>query len=175
MLSHDPLNIGLLTRTYAESHANELLALGADNDWENWTVENLLAERPGKWELSQLARIGDAAAGYAICSTRAEGLHLHHFIMGPAFRNRGIGIRLLEHVSGIALGFGLSAITLKVHLKNSRAIRFYERSGFKSGTSEGGLLWMLAESAAIVRSINLGQVRAESRVSFDSKSYSRGL
>jgi len=138
-----------------------------DNDWENWTVDNLLAERPGKWELSQVARVGAVAAGYAICSRRAEGLHLHHFIVGPAFRNGGIGIHLLEQLSRNALGCGLSAITLKVHLKNSRAIRFYERSGFKSGISEGGLLWMLAESAAILRNINLGKFSAASRVTFD--------
>ena len=122
-----------------------IVALGADNAWENWTVENLLAERLEKWSLSLLATVEGKPAGYAIASRKGQIVHLHHMIVGTTWRGMGIGSELLDRLFKTAQQVDALRLTLKVHLHNKRAIAFYQRFGFAGNKQDKIFLWMSAD------------------------------
>jgi ribosomal protein S18 acetylase RimI-like enzyme len=125
-----------LTRECAVRNAEAIVGLGADNAWENWTVENLLDERSEKWALSLVAFAGPAPVGYAVASRRGDSIHLHHLMVDARRRSTGIGGELLRRLAMRARGAGVEEITLKVYRQNERATAFYRRYGF--AVVEGG-------------------------------------
>lgn len=56
---------------------------------------------------------------------------IHKFYLLPAAQGAGIGIRFLSVVGQRALEKGNQLLRLKVYSKNEKAIRFYERHGFR--------------------------------------------
>lgn len=137
----DPVEIIIerLTRDEACLRAQTLLSFSRDQEWDDWTVENLLADRSGKWERSLLARIGSAVVGYAIVSERDEWLHLHHLMVAPEHRSCGIGKQLVAQLLKEAEA-AERPLSLKVHKENAGAIRFYEGLGFKPRPADSGYL-----------------------------------
>ncbi|HXP91241.1 MAG TPA: GNAT family N-acetyltransferase [Fibrobacteria bacterium] len=93
-----------------------------------------LSARPGAVVL--LARIGAMAAGLAIAfegysTFRARPLlNLHDFVVGPAFRRRGVALALLDALQTEARDRGCCKITLEVLENNGRARQVYARFGF---------------------------------------------
>lgn len=125
-----------LDRATAERHANLLLCFSADQEWENWTAENLLDERCRKWELSLIALCDDAPVGYAIISAPDEHHHhLHRIAVRPGARRAGVGQTLLKDALSRAQ-LEHVALTLKVLATNVEAIRFYERLNFQTLSSD---------------------------------------
>jgi ribosomal-protein-alanine N-acetyltransferase len=141
-----------LTRPYAAAHAEELLSLNADNGWDTWTFDNLMSERPWKWRLSLVVKAHGSPAAYAICSRRDKNVHLHHLVVGSAFRSRGIGRQIMRRIAARAAEFQLPEITLKVYTHNLRAVEFYRRLGFEITGEENGLYWMRAFAASLAGS-----------------------
>jgi ribosomal protein S18 acetylase RimI-like enzyme len=131
------LRIETLTAELAAEHADALLAMTADVDWDDWTRDNLLADRAGKWERSLLAVAADGSpVGWAVISETATGLHLHHIVIAPSARGGGVGATLMAELMDSA---GDGEVTLKVHPDNAGALRFYDRLGFeRDGTSDTG-------------------------------------
>jgi ribosomal protein S18 acetylase RimI-like enzyme len=125
--------IGQLTRDAAQKHGQSLLSLAQDIEWEYWTLENLLAELPRKWELSLIALRDGVPVGYAIISRKPQSFHLHHLIVGQSERGSGLGARLLQRMLDDASKAGAEQFTLKVLKSNTRAIEFYLRHGFERG------------------------------------------
>ena len=108
----------------------EFLEILKDVPYEYWDSKNLCVDLNGKWEYSIASIEGDKIVGYIICSIKNETLHIHKFMVYCLFRNYGMGSALLrEFESSIMLKF--KTVTLKVHKENSKAIRFYEKNGFK--------------------------------------------
>jgi ribosomal protein S18 acetylase RimI-like enzyme len=119
-----------LTRARAEELADELLAMSADSDWDDWDRTNLLSDRPAKWDLSLLVTESGEPVAWAVVSRTPESLHLHHIVVSPARRSSGVGALLVrELIERVAPG----RLTLKVHPDNVAAARFYERLGFTEG------------------------------------------
>jgi ribosomal protein S18 acetylase RimI-like enzyme len=144
------VDIARLTRDEAVRSASTLLAFSGDQEWEEWTVENLLAERPGKWRRSLVARSGATVVAYAIVSEREGRLHLHHLVVAPEQRSRGIGERLVSQVQKDAAAEQLQ-VSLKVHTSNRGAMRFYDRLGFRrasSGSAYLSYVWAPREEGA---------------------------
>ncbi len=121
----------VLWRDRAVRDGAALVGLGRDLAWENWTIENLLIDLPSKWELSFVAVSSAGPVGYGVASRKPDAVHLHHLIVGPAWRGSGVGRELLRRVTAGALAVGARDVSLKVHRDNVRAIAFYERLGFR--------------------------------------------
>jgi ribosomal protein S18 acetylase RimI-like enzyme len=70
-------------------------------------------------------------AGFYWIEERERVLHLHALILKSQFQGGGIGTRIL---SMLASGYKdtMNYIELGVHESNERAIRMYERQGFKT-------------------------------------------
>lgn len=124
VISYEPL-----TLDEATLYGQELLVLN-DSEWENWTIENLLAYRARKWELSWMVRVEGAIAGYFIASRIDSAIYLHHIVIGKAYRCLGIGRALLSIAARHALSTSLKYMRLKVHKINERAISLYQGLGF---------------------------------------------
>ena len=63
---------------------------------------------------------------------------IHSFRVRPAYRNAGLGRRLLENAETDLLRRGFGTVSLNAALDNSAAIRFYERAGYERyGLDEG--------------------------------------
>jgi len=114
------------------------VALAADAD--DWTPANFLADLPDKWRLSFAVWKGKRPIAYAILSREAEGhVHLHHFMVAKAWRDRAVGARMLKEVERRARA---DRLTLKVHRSNTRAIRFYQERGLALTDTSGEYWWM---------------------------------
>lgn len=96
---------------------------------------NLLVGNPQRGRVFVL-RHGVIVAGMAsvqlLVSTACGGdvLLLEDLVVRPAYRNRGFGSALLDHVVWFARRCGYPRITLLTDRVNEAAQRFYERHGF---------------------------------------------
>ncbi len=70
--------------------------------------------------------------GYAVVETRAaDSGNLQRFYIDANWHGSGLAARLMEAVVTHGLCMAHSAITLGVYTENPRAIRFYEKHGFR--------------------------------------------
>jgi GNAT superfamily N-acetyltransferase len=120
-----------LDRSTAEEHLDELEERFRQFPDLEWTGEQILADRPGKWQQSVLALDGDRVAGFSINSERDGNLYVHALFVGPEHRRTGLGRRLVEHLVENARRAGLGAIDLRAAFENTGALRFYLTCGFE--------------------------------------------
>lgn len=141
-----------LTREKATEFGEKLISLSDDLNWDNWTINNLLIDLPGKWSLSIVAVSETEPIGYAIASQKENSLHLHHIIVGQKWRNFGIGKQMICLLAKQASELGLDQITLKIYKHNKSAFNFYTRNGFQyHSEGSGELVWMHAFTEDILR------------------------
>ena len=62
----------------------------------------------------------------------AKACWLEDMVVRPDQRGKGLGTRLLQHAISYAKANGFSRIALLTDQTNDRAIRFYERHGFRA-------------------------------------------
>jgi GNAT superfamily N-acetyltransferase len=95
--------------------------------------ESLFGESPAAQVV--LAMAGDEPAGFALWFRNYStflarpGIYLEDLFVFPAFRGRGIGRRLLEHLAQVAVSRGYGRLEWAVLDWNVDAIGFYESLG----------------------------------------------
>ncbi len=81
----------------------------------------------------ELVEVDGVPVGYL--ATEADGpsgiLHLHKLYLVPERHGRGEGRWMLDHVLDLARAGGFREIRLRVNKANARALRAYERAGFR--------------------------------------------
>jgi putative acetyltransferase len=93
-----------------------------------FSVEKLLRERVTFF----VTRDGKQAAGCGgILIVRNEYAEIKRMYVRPAFRGRGLGRLMLDHLVAHALLHGLGVIRLETGIHQQEAIALYERSGFR--------------------------------------------
>ncbi|NBW88812.1 MAG: ribosomal-protein-alanine N-acetyltransferase [Gammaproteobacteria bacterium] len=80
----------------------------------------------------RVVEIEHALVGYGIVSVGAGEAHLLNLCVRAAYRTRGIGRRLLEHMFEQARVEGAKELFLEVRPSNTAAIRLYQAMGFAS-------------------------------------------
>ncbi|MGD9537693.1 MAG: WbqC family protein [Alphaproteobacteria bacterium] len=113
------------------------LAIAADVPGEYWTRENFLTPLPEKWPLSFAAYDSATPIAYAVLSRKSPArAHLHHLMVAPSHRGRGLGARMVGEMAARAREAGAAALTLKSTAPRAEA--FYRRHGFfRIGTDNG--------------------------------------
>lgn len=78
----------------------------------------------------RVVEIGAAIVGHAVMSVGAAEAHLLNVCIEEAYRCRGIGGRLLNHLLRAAAAAGAAAAFLEARPSNLSAIRLYQSLGF---------------------------------------------
>jgi GNAT superfamily N-acetyltransferase len=108
-------------------------------DWERH-LGDLGAHTPsGRPRLALLAREGGQPAGFVLAAVHHDAPLWRHrtwaeveaLYVEPSWRGAGLADALLERACAWAAGLGMPVVQLYVTASNSRAIRFYERQGFR--------------------------------------------
>ena len=118
-----------------------------------WSLAMFVLELSKPSGVCLAALESDSLAGYLVCSRYDQVWHLMNIAIDPAFRRRGLAMRLLEAMFERAGPDG--SYTLEVRTSNAPAIALYERYGFRAAgtrpryyqdTGEDALImWRTAE------------------------------
>lgn len=74
---------------------------------------------------------GQIIGGCGLTHILDEG-DIHNVMVAPAYRGRGIAVRMMENLLNEGTTQGIDAFTLEVRVSNEAAIRIYEKLGFVS-------------------------------------------
>ena len=80
--------------------------------------------------LCRVVELGPVVVGYGIMSFGAGEAHLLNVCIDDAYRCRGIGGRVLQHLLQLAGAAGASEAFLEARPSNTSAIRLYQSLGF---------------------------------------------
>jgi ribosomal-protein-alanine N-acetyltransferase len=79
-----------------------------------------------------LAEVGPTLCGFALAYSLPRDLaHVVTLDVHPTFRRRGLGRRLIESVLEGSAAAGAQRVVLEVDVRNSGAITFYRKLGFR--------------------------------------------
>jgi len=132
-----------LSRDELDRSIDDFIAVARGVPGEYWGREHFLLDLPEKWRLSLAAWIAARPVGYAIISRKSESIaHLHHFMVAPDQRGKGLGEAMLEKAISQCVDGGCSEMTLKVAAESEDAQRFYRRNGFETSDDSGAYLLM---------------------------------
>lgn len=121
-----------LTREFAREHADAMLDVGQDVEWDQWTSKELLSELPDKWKLSLVAvDPGDIVTGYVLASAKPHP-HVHRLMVSQHRRGEGLGRCLMQLFLERARRFGSEVVSLKTHETNVRSLRLQDGLGFET-------------------------------------------
>jgi len=79
----------------------------------------------------ELLEQAGGAIGYAIMSVSADEAHLLNLCLDPRLQGRGLGARLLDHMTELARDRRVAVIYLEVRPSNAAALALYRRAGFR--------------------------------------------
>lgn len=145
----------LADRIWRESYAAMLPPAQIDYmlDWMYGTGK--IAGELASGVIWELAEVGCVASGYLSVTTKDFGhAELNKLYLLPTLQGRGHGQAMLARALAIARDRQATALTLRVNKNNTRALRAYERAGFRTVDSivadiGGGFVmddWVLARS-----------------------------
>lgn len=97
----------------------------------SWTPGRVAASVHSQHALVVVAAAVERIAGFGIMRYGDDDAHLDLFGVDPAFRNQGLGRRLLQWLEKPALVAGITAVFLEVRATNHGAQAFYRRLGYR--------------------------------------------
>ena len=125
-----------LVRLYADNRAAELDGLGWDEVAVRVFMEQQYRAREAGWAWTtpdaddEILFRGDEPVGRLVLDRRAGGIHVVDIALLPSEQGLGLGTTLLTGVAAEADRAGMP-VTLQV-VAGSRAVRLYERLGFRA-------------------------------------------
>ena len=104
-----------------------------------WNREQLRASLESASTSCCVVHLPDAGlVGYCVFTVVADQAELQSVAVRPAWRRRGIGSLLLEHVCARARGDGAARVWLEVREGNTAAVALYRTHGFRqTGVRQG--------------------------------------
>jgi [ribosomal protein S18]-alanine N-acetyltransferase len=96
-----------------------------------WSRSMFAGELTKPASISLGAFEGGILVGYVIVSRYVDAWHVMNVAVRPEERGRGIGTALLERLFEATASDARRGYTLEVRVSNERAIKLYERLGFK--------------------------------------------
>lgn len=98
------------------------------NGFMNYT---LFLERVSKEGMANIIICNETPCGFLWCSARGKSLHVNTIVIDSEYQCKGIGSYIFDRLETIAKSLSLSSLDLGVQGINKRAIKFYERRGFR--------------------------------------------
>lgn len=97
-----------------------------------WTPRRVAASVRRRDALVVIARAGSRIAGFGIMRYLDDEAHLDLLAVTRAFRQRGLGRRLVAWLEEPALVAGITDVSLEVRESRRDARAFYERVGYRA-------------------------------------------
>lgn len=95
-----------------------------------WTYNNLMKELKANFAVFAVAEVKGQIVGYATAWNISGEAQLNRIAVTPDCRRKGIGVRLLDHVTARLREAGAEKILLEVREKSEEARLFYQKEGF---------------------------------------------
>ena len=111
---------------------NEVMAierLSFTTPWSRMAFASELLENERAYYL--VARVRGRAVGYVGIWIVADEGHITNVAVHPDYRSRGVGRRLLQAITELAIRKGARRLTLEVRKSNVRAQSLYQSLGFQ--------------------------------------------
>lgn len=144
---HDQQAIQLIGRTYrghVDSAINDQYASAAG---ASRLIENIVELRGCGEQIPRASLVAvhastrELAGLVALTGVRRHTAHIPQVAVAPEFQSQGLGAVLLDQAFREAAHHGYREISLTVTDLNRRAVRFYERLGFKTFRTFGAFVW----------------------------------
>ncbi len=84
---------------------------------------------PGPSAVSAMS--GDTVIGYFVAMKGVDEVHLLNVTVAPGFQNQGWAPLMLDALAGWSRGQGAQWLWLEVRASNARALKIYERQGYR--------------------------------------------
>jgi len=95
-----------------------------------WSYKHLSTETDGEdYKKPFILKIDGKLAGYTCIWTIADEIHINNFAIHPAFRRKGLGLKLIRFIFDEFQEY--KKYFLEVRKSNKAAINLYQRNGFE--------------------------------------------
>lgn len=95
-----------------------------------WSKEEIIADRPMKWNYSLIAMDKDKIIGVRLISKKGNTRHHHLTSIDKLYRRLGIGREMTYRSAEMARELGESNMTVKVEKGNDMSLNFHLKFGF---------------------------------------------
>jgi ribosomal-protein-alanine N-acetyltransferase len=124
-----PDDLRLLPMT--EDDVDQVLTIENVSFASPWRREHFLHEiYENVFAVNRVYKSGDTVVAYACVWRIGEELKINNLCVAPAWRERGLGRRLLRELLGFARNNGCKLATLEVRPSNAAALALYLAEGF---------------------------------------------
>ena len=138
-MKKDDMEIVNITRKFVLENFDSLKECSQDLEWDDWEKKNFLYDLNQKFQLSFGVSIYNFIVGYSILSLKdSKNIHLHRFITSSKYRGKGVGSFMWDEIIKRFKNHKAIGLTLKVHQKNIKSIKFYENRHMKKSELHDG-------------------------------------
>ena len=116
-----------------------------------WSREEIIADRPMKWDYSLIAMDNEKIVGVWIISKKGDSRHHHMTTVDEAYRRAGIGSKMTRVSATRSKKLGEKFLTTKVEEGNDMSMNFHLKFGFsvygEEFDDEEGVKYILLRAA----------------------------
>ncbi len=133
-----------LDKDLCNLYIGQIMRISDENNLTHWTNEQYLIDLKDKWRYSVFLKDDDdIVVAYSISTAIHSGyVHIHRLCVGVHYQGNGYGDKILKEIKNQALK-EKKDVSLYVRKKNTNAINFYKRFGFKVYKEEDKQLKMV--------------------------------
>ena len=113
-----------------EARLDEVVAVERRAYGHPWTRGNFADSLRSGYQ-AQLLRGGDTLLGYFVAMKGVDEVHLLNITVAPPFQGQGWGRVMLDALALWSRAEGAQWLWLEVRVSNERALRIYERHGYR--------------------------------------------
>lgn len=120
----------VIIRPLVKEDLDELMEIERVSFPTPWSKESYVAELENDFSLYLAACYQGRLVGYAGMWLIVDEGHVTNIAVHPDFRQRGLGVKLLQELMRLAAQRDIKGITLEVRPSNTPALRLYRKMGF---------------------------------------------
>ncbi len=124
------ISISVLTKSLMLSNYDQIKRLANQIPGRKWSREEIIADRPMKWEHSLSVMDGQEIIALCLLSKKENTRHSHMIVVNEEYRGSGIGREMTRKSAQEALVSGEEYITTKVAEGLEASLNFQLKLGF---------------------------------------------